>query len=144
MKIPSSEHVENMLCTQIVFCFVFMQNNMCSQYVLSLEFSMNTLLSYCRLAEIRISASEKDLPVSKYLQYIMQGSKTMFNLTNFRFYWQMIHFCLSQLLWDLYLSRILLRLSHIFVNSMVIWRQKQMTTDFLFRIWAEFNSDIKT
>ena len=23
MKIPSSEHVENMLCTQIVFCFCF-------------------------------------------------------------------------------------------------------------------------
>ena len=35
MKIPSSEHVENMLCTQIVFCFDI-QNNLCTQHVLSL------------------------------------------------------------------------------------------------------------
>ena len=38
MKIPSSEHVENMLCTQIVFCFCFdIQNNLCTPHVL-LEF----------------------------------------------------------------------------------------------------------
>ena len=30
MKIPSSEHFENVLCTQIVFCFCFdLQNNLC-------------------------------------------------------------------------------------------------------------------
>ena len=35
MKIPSSEHGENMLCTQIVFCFCFdIQNNLCTQHVL--------------------------------------------------------------------------------------------------------------
>ena len=35
MKIASSEHVENMLCTQIVFCFYFdIQNNLCTQHVL--------------------------------------------------------------------------------------------------------------
>ena len=35
MKIPSSEHVENMLCTQIVFCFCFdIQNNLGTQHVL--------------------------------------------------------------------------------------------------------------
>jgi hypothetical protein len=33
MKIPSSEHVENMLCTQIGFCFDI-QNNLCTQHVL--------------------------------------------------------------------------------------------------------------
>ena len=33
MKIPSSEHKKNMLCTQIVFCFDF-QNNLCKQHVL--------------------------------------------------------------------------------------------------------------
>ena len=38
-KIPSSEHVENMLCTQIVFfffCFTGfdIQNNLCTQHVL--------------------------------------------------------------------------------------------------------------
>ena len=37
MKIPSSEHQENMLCTQIVFCLCFdIQNNLCTQHVLSL------------------------------------------------------------------------------------------------------------
>ena len=37
MKIPSSEHGENMLYTQIVFCFCFdIQNNLCTQHVLSL------------------------------------------------------------------------------------------------------------
>ena len=33
MKIPSSEHGENMLCTQIVFCFDI-QNDLCTQHVL--------------------------------------------------------------------------------------------------------------
>ena len=40
-KIPSSEHWENMLCTQIVFCFDI-QNN--SPHVLSLEFSCTELV----------------------------------------------------------------------------------------------------
>ena len=35
MKTTSSEHGENMLCTQIVFCFDI-QNNLCTQHVLSL------------------------------------------------------------------------------------------------------------
>ena len=35
MKIPSSEHVENTLCTQIVFCFD-VQNNLCTQHVLTM------------------------------------------------------------------------------------------------------------
>ena len=35
MKIPSSEHEENMLCTQIGFCFCFdIQNKICKQHVL--------------------------------------------------------------------------------------------------------------
>ena len=35
MKTTSSEHGENMLCTQIVFCFCFdIQNNLCTQHVL--------------------------------------------------------------------------------------------------------------
>ena len=76
MKIPSSEHVENMLCTQIVFCFDI-QNNLCTQHVLSMFWAcselaifmywtcdtMNNLLSYCGLFDARISASEKYLPV---------------------------------------------------------------------------------
>ena len=33
MKATSSEHEENMMCTQIVFCFDI-QNNFCTQYVL--------------------------------------------------------------------------------------------------------------
>jgi hypothetical protein len=35
MKTTSSEHGENVLCTQIVFCFCFdIQNNLCTQHVL--------------------------------------------------------------------------------------------------------------
>ena len=35
MKTTSSEHKENMLCTQIVFCFCFeIQNKICKQHVL--------------------------------------------------------------------------------------------------------------
>ena len=33
MQTTSSEHGENMLCTQIVFCFDI-QNNLCTQHVL--------------------------------------------------------------------------------------------------------------
>ena len=45
MKIPSSEHVENMLCTQIVFCFCSdIQNNLSSKHVLSLKFSFTELV----------------------------------------------------------------------------------------------------
>ena len=43
MKIASSEHGENMLCTQIVFCFDI-QNNLCTQHVLSLQFSCTELV----------------------------------------------------------------------------------------------------
>ena len=35
MKIASSEHAQNMFCTQIGFCFDI-QNNLCTQHVLSL------------------------------------------------------------------------------------------------------------
>ena len=70
MKTVSSEHVENMLCAQIVFCFCFdIQNNLCSQHVLNMFMywtrnSMNNLLSYyCGLVDARISYSKKDLPV---------------------------------------------------------------------------------
>ena len=56
IKIPSSEHGEIMLCTQIVFCFCFdIQNNLwkqhvlhmfslCSPHVLSLEFLCSELV----------------------------------------------------------------------------------------------------
>ena len=70
MKIPSSEHGENMLCTEIVGDI---QNNLCTKPVL-LRFelrifmywscnSMNNLSSYCGLVDAKIRASEKDLPV---------------------------------------------------------------------------------
>ena len=40
MKIVSSEHVENMLCTQIGFCFDI-QNNLCTQHVLRAFWAYN-------------------------------------------------------------------------------------------------------
>ena len=43
MKIASSEHAQNMLYTQIVFCFDI-QNNLCTQHILSLEFSCTQLV----------------------------------------------------------------------------------------------------
>ena len=43
MKIPSSEDVENMLCTQIVFCFDI-QNNLCT-HDLSWHFSCTELVN---------------------------------------------------------------------------------------------------
>ena len=37
---------QNILCTQIVFCFCFdIQNNLCTQHVLSLEFSCTELVT---------------------------------------------------------------------------------------------------
>ena len=54
------------------------KNNLCTQHVLSLEFSctelvsgnsMNNLLSYCGLVDARISASEKDLPVTNNFNF---------------------------------------------------------------------------
>jgi hypothetical protein len=65
MKIASSEHQENMLCTQIVFVLTFRTfyvHNMFS-WCSELAIFMNNLLSYCGLVDGRISASEKDLPV---------------------------------------------------------------------------------
>ena len=40
MKIASSEHVENMLCTQIGFYFDI-QNNLCTQHVLNMFWACN-------------------------------------------------------------------------------------------------------
>ena len=64
-KTTSSEHVV------YIHCFECQnknkKNNLCAQHVLSLEFScnsMNNLLSYCGLVDARISAPDKDLPVS--------------------------------------------------------------------------------
>ena len=78
MKTTSSEHQENMLCTQIVFCFCFdIQSNLCAQHVLPIFSpcselgifmywtgnSMNNLSSYCGLVDAKIRASDIDLPV---------------------------------------------------------------------------------
>ena len=75
MKIPSSEDVKNMLCTQIVF-FVFtfrtiyVQNMFltCSEHGIFMYWtckSMKQFLSYFGLVDAKINASEKDLPVWK-------------------------------------------------------------------------------
>ena len=68
MKIPSSEHGENMLCTKID---LNIRNNFCTQHVLPrfklgifMSWTMNNLLSYCGLVYAKIRASDKDLPVS--------------------------------------------------------------------------------
>ena len=76
MKIPSSEHGENMLCTKIV---LNVRNDFYTQHVLPrfelgifmywICNSINNLLSYCGLVDAKIRASDKNLPVyciSKY------------------------------------------------------------------------------
>ena len=56
MKTTSSEHV-------YINCFDFKTKRKQFFNVLGLLFSMTNLLSYCRLVDARISASEKDLTV---------------------------------------------------------------------------------
>ena len=70
MKIPSSKHGENMLCTKIV---LNVRNSFCTQHVLpKFELgifmyltcdSINNLSSYFGLVEAKMRASDKDLPV---------------------------------------------------------------------------------
>ena len=69
MKIASSEHGENMLSTQIIFVVIFRTIYVHNMFSPCFELSnlMNNLLSYCLLFDARISASEKDLPVSSNL-----------------------------------------------------------------------------
>ena len=77
MKIPSSEHGENMLCTKHVlprFELVIFMYWTCN--------SMNNLLSYCGLIDTRIRASDKDLPVKNIIIFkvftIIYLSKAIF------------------------------------------------------------------
>ena len=72
---------QNMLCTQIIFCFDILTIYVstpatCSEHVLRINHSelaifMNNLLPYCGLVDARISASEKDLPVKLKLILII-------------------------------------------------------------------------
>ena len=69
MKIASSEHLQNMLCTQIGF-LIYVHNMFCRCSELAIFMyctcnSMNTLLSYYGLVDARISATEKDLSGNK-------------------------------------------------------------------------------
>ena len=59
--------VQYMLCAQIVFCFDI-QNNLCTQHVLSLYWTGKSM-NNCGLVDVRISASDKDLPVKNILLY---------------------------------------------------------------------------
>ena len=68
------EHGEYMLCTEII---LNVKNNFCTQQVLSMFWngifmywtcnSMNNLLSYCRLVDAKIRASDKGLPVMRLI-----------------------------------------------------------------------------
>ena len=67
MKIPSSEHGENMLCTEIVFDI---QNNFCIQ-----------LVSQC---SAKRRASDKDLPVLSRAIKIVKWKKQLVRKVNSR------------------------------------------------------------
>ena len=65
MKIPSSEHVVYINCSECQNKKQFVYTT-CSELVVFMYWtgkSMNNCLSYCGLVDARISASEKDLPV---------------------------------------------------------------------------------
>ena len=63
--------VQNMLCTNIVNVKTKTKQKFCTQHVVNLYFSwnsMNNISSYCGLTDLRMRASEKDLPVSSKLK----------------------------------------------------------------------------
>ena len=67
MKIPSSDYVVYTNCVFFWYSKQFMYTT-CSELGIFMYWtgdSMNNLLSYCGLVEVRISASEKDLPVNE-------------------------------------------------------------------------------
>ena len=67
MKIPCSEHAVNTNYFWFLNSKQIMYNT-CSELGTLMYWtcnSMNSLLSYCGLVDVRISASEKDLPVHK-------------------------------------------------------------------------------
>jgi hypothetical protein len=80
MKIPSSEHGENMLCTEFFFDI---QNNFCTQHVL-LTFrtiSVHNMFSPC---SAKRRASDKDLPVCN-----IQGSEN-FHYRKILCFWYLV------------------------------------------------------
>ena len=64
MKTASSEHVVNTDCFLFVFVLTF--KTICVHNMIRTRNSINNLLSYYGLVDARISASEKDLPVSSH------------------------------------------------------------------------------
>jgi hypothetical protein len=73
MKTTSSEHVVYKNCFLFWHSKQFMYTT-CSEIVVFMYWtgkSMNNLLSYCGLVDARISASEKDLPVTLALRWKM-------------------------------------------------------------------------
>ena len=63
MEIPSSEHVVYINCSE---CQNQNQKTICVHNMIRTRNSINNLLSYYGLVDARISASEKDLPVSAF------------------------------------------------------------------------------
>ena len=61
MKITSSKHVENMMCTQI--------GSELAIFMYRIRNSMNNHSAYCGLVDAKIRASDKDLPVQCGLQF---------------------------------------------------------------------------
>ena len=64
-------HSEQYLCTQHFAIFMYWAYN-----------SMSNLLSYCGLVDARISASEKDLPVVKFVSCMQRGGGVSFHNRN--------------------------------------------------------------
>ena len=90
MKIPSSEHV---VYTNCFFLFWYSEQFMyttCSELGIFMYWtgdSMNNLLSYCGLIEVRISASEENLPVIDFCLFHFLNFFNRFMLRSLRPVW---------------------------------------------------------
>ena len=69
IEFPEKYNFTTCCVQKLFFCFCFdIQNNICTQHVVNLYFSgnsMNNLSSYCGLTDLKMRASENDLPVLK-------------------------------------------------------------------------------
>ena len=90
MRISSSEHGENMLCTNIV---LNVRNNFCTQnpQVWAYNFmywtcnSMSNMSSLCGLVDAKIRASDKDSPVKRQQQQKNWWYKEFVNIRKYFF-----------------------------------------------------------
>ena len=83
---PKNTNSQHVVYKNVCFFCFDIQNNICTQNVLILYFSrnsMNNFLSYCGLTDLRMRASEKDLPVcSSFYSYFLWRTDSNISCTS--------------------------------------------------------------